>query len=200
MITRMDADVGRLAGALKSQGLDRNTLFIFTSDNGPHREGGHNPNFFESSGGLRGIKRDLYEGGIRVPFIARWPAAIAAGRTSDHPWAFWDFLPTAAELAGISAPAGLDGVSLLPTLRGQPQAAHEHFYWEFHENGFAQAVRMGNWKGVRTAPTAAVELYDLAADAAERNNLAASQPQIVRRVESLMASSRTPPAPESGLK
>ena len=192
MITRMDADVGRLAAALHSKGLENNTLFIFTSDNGPHREGGHNPSFFESSGPLRGIKRDLYEGGIRVPFIARWPAAIRAGGQSDYPWAFWDFLPTAAELAGASVPAGLDGVSIVPTLLGRSQPPHEHFYWEFHEGGFAQAVRTGNWKGVRKAPRAKVELYDLAADPSERNDIAAAHADVVSRIETLMRSSRTP--------
>ena len=149
MITRMDRDIGRLLDRLKQTGQDGNTLVIFSSDNGPHREGGHDPAFFESSGPLRGIKRDLYEGGIRVPAMARWPGRIRAGQTSEYPWAFWDFLPTAAELAGARSPAGLDGISIAPVLLGKPQRRRPYFYWEFHEGGFQQAVRVDDWKGVR---------------------------------------------------
>jgi arylsulfatase A-like enzyme len=187
MITRMDSDVGKIMDALKRKGLDENTLVVFSSDNGPHREGGHNPNFFESSGPLRGIKRDLYEGGIRVPTIFRWPAAIAKGQASDFPWAFWDILPTFAELAGAPSPAGIDGVSIVPTLRGRTQQPHDYFYWEFHEAGFHQAVRSENWKGVRKSPKAPVELYDLSKDLSERNNLAAQNPEVVRKLEAIMA-------------
>ena len=122
---------------------------MFISDNGPHQEGGGDPAFFKSSGGLRGIKRDLYEGGIRVPMIARWAGTIPAGRVSDHAWAHWDMLPTLAELAGAKTPAGLDGMSMARALRGQQQPTHEFMYWEFHERGFQQAVRMGHWKAVR---------------------------------------------------
>jgi arylsulfatase A-like enzyme len=164
---------------------------IFTSDNGPHKEGGHSPSFFESSGPLRGIKRAMYEGGIRVPFVARWPGGTPAGRTTDMPIAFWDFLPTAAELAGVRSPAGLDGLSYAPALRGEAQKPHEHFYWEFHESGFDQAVRAGNWKAVRGNSAPGTELYDLTADISERNNIAAAHPDVVRRLEGLMNSSRT---------
>ncbi|HEY3440515.1 MAG TPA: arylsulfatase [Paludibaculum sp.] len=190
MITRMDSDVGKLMEALRAKGVADNTLVVFTSDNGPHREGGHNPAFFESSGPLRGIKRDLHEGGIRVPCVARWPGRIGAGQVSRHPWAFWDFLPTAAEVAGVEAPGGLDGVSIVPTLLGQRQKAHDYFYWEFHESGFDQAVRTGDWKGVRKGPRAPVELYDLAADVGERTNVAAAHPEVVRQMEQWMATAR----------
>lgn len=191
MITRMDADIGRILAALKRRGLDENTLVIFTSDNGPHREGGHDPRFFESSGPLRGIKRDLYEGGIRVPMIARWPARIRGGQTSDFPWAFWDVLPTLAELAGAKMPPGLDGISVAAALTGQAQESHEHFYWEFHEGGFSQAVRMGPWKGVRKGVEGPIELYNLEEDPGERRDLASDRPEIVREVARLMRESRT---------
>ncbi|MGB9610232.1 MAG: arylsulfatase [Bryobacteraceae bacterium] len=191
MITRMDADIGRILAALKSRGLDENTLVIFTSDNGPHREGGHDPKFFESSGPLRGIKRDLYEGGIRVPMIARWPARIRGGQTSGFPWAFWDVLPTLAELAGAKAPPGLDGISVAAALTGQAQKPHEHFYWEFHEGGFSQAVRMGPWKGVRKGADGPIELYNLDDDLSERRNLASDRPEIVREMARRMRESRT---------
>jgi arylsulfatase A-like enzyme len=187
MITRMDADVGKLMDALKSKGFDGNTLVIFSSDNGPHSEGGHEPKFFESSGPLRGIKRDMYEGGIRVPTIFRWPGQIRAGAVSDFPWAFWDILPTAAELAGVPAPAGLDGQSIVPVLLGKQQKPHEYFYWEFHERGFDQAARTGNWKGVRKGLKSPIELYDLSKDISERNDLAAQHPEVVRKIEEIFA-------------
>lgn len=191
MITRMDSDIGRIFGALKAKGLDDNTLVIFTSDNGPHKEGGHSPSFFESSGPLRGIKRDLTEGGIRVPAIARWPARIRAGRTVDFPWAFWDVLPTFAELAGAPAPSGLDGISIVPTLLGQSQKAHDYLYWEFHEGGFSQAVRMGPWKGIRKGPDGPIELYNLDEDLHESRNLAGDRPAIVQEIARLMREART---------
>jgi arylsulfatase A-like enzyme len=191
MITRMDSDVGKLMDALRRKGLDRNTLVIFTSDNGPHREGGHQPEFFSSSGPLRGIKRDLTEGGIRVPSIAWGPGRVPAGRTSDFPWAFWDVLPTFAELAGQAAPQGIDGQSIVPTLMGREQRPHEYLYWEFHESGFDQAVRMGSWKGIRKGPRSPVELYDLGSDIGERKNLAAARPEVVKKIEELLRTART---------
>src|SRR5207245_6528193 len=128
-----------------------NTIVCFTSDNGPHREGGADPNFFRSAGPLRGIKRSLHEGGVRVPMIVRWSGKIRPGTVSDQVWAFWDVLPTVAELAGAKAPPGLDGLSVVPALRGKGrQRQHEFLYWEFHEQGFQQGVRMGDWKAVRT--------------------------------------------------
>lgn len=192
MITRMDADVGRIMTRLRDLGLDDRTLVLFTSDNGPHREGGADPVFFGSSGPLRGIKRDLYEGGIRVPMIARWPGTIPAGRTSDHAWAHWDFFPTAAELAGAKTPAGLDGMSMVRALKGNPQAGHEFLYWEFHERGFQQAVRMGNWKAVRLKPGAPLELYDLSRDVAETTDLASSHADVVAKIEAYLTTARSP--------
>jgi arylsulfatase A-like enzyme len=191
MITRMDRDVGRLLDALRDRGLEERTLVMFTSDNGPHKEGGADPAFFNSSGGLRGIKRDLYEGGIRVPMIARWTGTIPAGRTSDHPAAHWDLFPTFAEVAGAATPAGLDGVSIAPTLKGGSQPGPEFLYWEFHERGFQQAVRMGRWKAVRLAKDAPIELYDLESDPAEERNVASSQPDVVARIEEYLKTART---------
>jgi arylsulfatase A-like enzyme len=185
MITRMDRDVGRLLAALKEKGIDDHTLVLFTSDNGPHREGGHAPEFFRSSGPLRGIKRDLYEGGIRVPMIARWPGQAPAGRTSGFPWAFWDVLPTLAELAGARVGPGLDGISVVPTLLGREQKPHDYLYWEFYEGGFRQAVRQGDWKAVR-ALNAPLELYNLRDDLAETRNLAGQNAGAVRRMEEIM--------------
>jgi arylsulfatase A len=191
MITRMDRDIGRLADLLHSRGIDRNTLMMFTSDNGPHQEGGGDPVFFKSSGGLRGIKRDLYEGGIRVPMIARWPQHIPGGRVSDHAWAHWDVLPTLADVAGARAPSGLDGMSMARALRGENQPTHEFFYWEFHERGFQQAVRMGSWKAVRLEKDAPLELYDLATDPAEERNVASDHPRVVTEIETYLKTART---------
>ncbi len=192
MITRMDKDVGKLMASLKSLGLDENTLVIFTSDNGAHKEGGHDPEFFHSHGDLRGIKRDLYEGGIRVPTMARWPGKIKAGQVSDQVWAFWDFLPTAAELAGATAPSGLDGISMAAALLGKKQRNHEYLYWEFHERGFSQAVRLGNWKGVRVgARSRPIELFDLSTDPGEKRDVAAQNPEIVAKFAQLMKTART---------
>jgi arylsulfatase A len=191
MITRMDRDIGRLVDLLASRGLDRRTLVLFTSDNGPHQEGGADPGFFNSSGGLRGIKRDMYEGGIRVPMIARWTGTVPAGRVSDHAWAHWDLLPTFAELAGANAPDGIDGLSMVRALRGQTQPTHQFFYWEFHERGFQQAVRMGNWKAVRLKPSEPLELYDLASDGQEIRNVAASNPDVVAKIETYLKTART---------
>jgi arylsulfatase A-like enzyme len=191
MITRMDRDVGRLMERLKKIGADGNTLIIFTSDNGPHQEGGHSPDFFGSRGPLRGIKRDLYEGGIRVPMIARWPGKVKAGAVSDQVWAFWDFLPTACELAGVPAPRGLDGISMVPALAGRPQTSHEYLYWEFHERGFDQAVRAGDWKAVRKGRGSLMELYDLGRDPGETNNVAVKHPDIVGRMGRIMEQART---------
>lgn len=191
MVTRMDRDIGRLMATLQATGQDRNTLVIFTSDNGPHREGGHNPDFFDDNGPLRGIKRDLYEGGIRVPFLARWPGVIAPGSLSNHPIAFWDFLPTACDLAQVSAPAGIDGLSFAPVLRGQQARAHDYLYWEFHERGFAQAIRQGDWKAVRRHPAQPIEIYNLKQDLGETRNLAGAQPQLAAKFEKLFAAART---------
>lgn len=190
MVTRLDRYVGQVMDRMKELGLDENTIVVFTSDNGPHQEGGADPAFFNSSGGLRGVKRDLYEGGIRVPFIVRWPGQVKAGSTNTHVGAFWDMYPTFAEVAGTQVKSYTDGISFLPSLRGEAQQAHEYLYWEFHEQGGRQAVRMGDWKAVHLQvkdPTASsLELYDLSKDPAEKNNVAAAYPEIVREMMQLM--------------
>jgi len=191
MITRMDRDIGRIVDAVRTRGLDSRTLVIFTSDNGPHVEGGGDPEFFKSSGGLRGVKRDLYEGGIRVPMIARWTGAIPAGGTNPQPWAHWDLFPTLAEIAGAKAPAGLDGMSMARALRGQTQPTHDYFYWEFHERGFQQAVRMGAWKAVRVAKDKPLELYNLEVDPYEQHDVSAGQPDVIAKIEKYLATART---------
>ncbi len=197
MVSRMDRDVGRLLDLLRDKGIAENTIVFFTSDNGPHKEGGHDPEFFDSNGPLRGLKRDLYEGGIRVPMIAWWPGKVAAGSVSEHVSAFWDFLPTCAELAGAEGVAGVDGLSMAPTLLGEPerQVEHESLYWEFYEQGGKQAVRWGQWKGVRLDVRrnreGPIELYDLSEDLGEKNDVAAQHPRVVRRIERLMRDART---------
>ena len=191
MVTRMDRDVGRIVDLLRARGMAERTLVVFTSDNGPHKEGGADPEFFNSSGGLRGIKRDQYEGGIRVPMIASWPGTIPAGRVSDYAAAHWDMLPTLAELGGAAAPPNLDGVSITRALKGAPQPAHEFLYWEFHERGFQQAVRMGDWKAVRLAKDRPLELYNLKTDRAESTDVASKEPAVVERIEKYLTTART---------
>jgi len=164
---------------------------LFTSDNGPHEEGGADPAFFNSSGGLRGIKRDLYEGGIRVPMIAWGPGRVPAAATSAHVWAHWDMLPTLAELVRATTPAGLDGRSMVRALKGEGGVPHEPLYWEFHERGFQQAVRMGDWKGIRLKKDAPLELYNLAADPAETTDVATVRPDVVKQMEGYLATART---------
>ncbi len=191
MITRLDTYVGQVFAKLKQLGLDDRTIVFFSSDNGPHKEGGANPAFFHSSGPLRGYKRAMYEGGIRIPMIVRWPGKVKAGVVSDQVWAFWDFLPTAAELAGAKAPADIDGISVVPTLLGKgDQKQHEFLYWEFHEGGSKQAVRMGDWKAVR-AVGGKLELYDLKHDVSETRNVAAQHPDMVARIEAYLKGART---------
>ena len=190
MMERIDGYVGRILSTIRDTGLENNTLVMFSSDNGPHREGGHNPDFFGSRGPLRGIKRDLYEGGIRVPFIARWPGRIGPDRTTESIVMFQDVMPTFAELAGMKAPSGIDGRSFASLFRGGSLPAPQYLYWEFHEAGFSQAVRMGNWKGVRTDVGKPVELYDLASDLGETRDIASSHPDVVKRIEDVMRTAR----------
>jgi arylsulfatase A-like enzyme len=196
MVTRMDRDVGRILDKLDALGLDRSTIVFFTSDNGPSVEGGSDPAFFRSSGPLRGHKRDVYEGGIRVPLIVRGPGRIRAARTSDEVWALWDVLPTLAELAGAKAPAALDGISMVPSLTGRgPQRPHESLYWEFYEEGSKQAVRAGRWKGVRRPMlTGKLEVYDLQADPGETHDVAARHPDVSARLVRLLDEAHTPSA------
>lgn len=188
MVTRMDADVGKLLALLKELRLDDNTIVIFSSDNGPQGidEGGYDQSLFDSNGPLRGLKRDLYEGGIRVPLIARWPRKIPAGRSSAHVWTLYDFLPTVAALAGAKPLAGIDGLSMLPALLGLAAPDHNYLYWEFHEGGYAQAVRAGKWKAIRPGPSRPVELYDLQTDLGETRDRAPARPELVRRMEEIM--------------
>ena len=188
MVTRLDRDVGQILDLLKELGLEQNTLVIFTSDNGPHREGGNDPDFFHSSGPLRGIKRDLYEGGMREPTIARWPGHVPAGATSAAPWYFADVLPTFAEFAGAKTPAGLDGVSVAPALlgRAQPALAERFLYWEFYEGGFKQAARRRNWKAVRPKLDGPIEIYDLTNDLGEKHDVAAQRPDVVAEFEKFL--------------
>lgn len=191
MITRLDRDVGKLMQKLKDLRIENNTLVMFTSDNGPHKEGGVDPKFFQSAGPLRGSKRDLYEGGIRVPFIAHWPGKIKPG-VSELPVAFWDVMPTAAEIAGTNAPATVDGISFLPTLLGQTQTnQHAFFYWECYERGFQQAVRMGEWKAVRPGVGKPLELYNLKTDLGEKKNVAEDNPKVVGQIEEYLKTART---------
>ena len=195
MITRMDRDIGTLLDVLEQLGLAENTLVMFSSDNGPHREGGNDPGFNDSNGPLRGIKRDLYEGGIRVPFIAWWPGTIDANTTSHHVSAFWDVLPTVAEIAGADIPKGIDGLSMLPALQGNEaqQAKHEYLYWEFHEGQASkQAIRKDKWKFISLRPGGPFELYELEKDLGEQNDLSQQYPELIDSFKALLEKARTP--------
>lgn len=186
MLSRLDSDAGRVIDKLVELGIANDTLVVFTSDNGPHAEGGHKPEFFRSSGTLRGYKRDLYEGGIRVPFIARWPGRASAGSICDEPFAFYDLLPTLAEISGSSIPNGLDGISYAPSLtNGVQRGKHDFLYWESYEGGFHQAVRFHDWKAIRHN-FGPIEIYDLRSDVTETKNLAHSETERVRLAESMM--------------
>lgn len=190
MMFMLDKQVGEIRKKLDELGIANNTIIIFTSDNGPHREGGADPKFFNSNAGFKGFKRDLYEGGIRVPMIATWPTKIKANSTSDHISAFWDFLPTVCEIAKIDTPQQIDGISFYPELMGAAQQKHEYLYWEFHEKGGKQAVRYGDWKGVRlnmsNNKNAPIELYNLSTDVGEENNIADQHPDIVKKIADFM--------------
>jgi len=195
MITRMDSDIGEMVEALKAQGIDDNTLIIFTSDNGPHREGGNDPDYFDSNGPLQGIKRAMHEGGIRVPFIARWPAYAPAGVTSDYIGYFGDMMATFAELAKTDYPDNTQSISIVPTLLGQTenQRSHNYLYWEFYEQGSRQAVRMGNWKGIREPMfTGDLQLFNLAEDISEQTNVADQNPDIVEDIIQIMDEAHEP--------
>lgn len=196
MITRLDTDVGLLLELLQQLGLDDRTIVCFTSDNGPHAEGGNDPEFFDSNGPLRGRKRDLYEGGIRVPMLIRWPGRIAPGSVTDHVAYHGDLMQTLAELARAPRlPPRLDSLSFRPILFGHPdqQHPHDYLYWEFYEKGFSQAVRQGTWKAVRyEKDNARLELYDLAADLAEARNVAAEHPDVVQQMAEIMQAAHVP--------
>ncbi|MCC6409411.1 MAG: arylsulfatase [Planctomycetes bacterium] len=198
MVSRLDRDVGRLVARLDELGLGRDTLILFTSDNGPtyDRIGGSDSAFFDSAHGLRGLKGSVFEGGLRVPLIARLPGRIAADGTSEQVAASWDVLPTVCELAGVAPPAGIDGVSFLPTLLGRgDQRVHDHLYWEISSYGGQQAVRFGRWKAVRRRMQEgrlAIELFDLERDPAESRDLAAERPELVAVAVDLLERARTP--------
>lgn len=195
MVSRLDRYVGEVMALLEKEGIADNTLIVFTSDNGPHREGGANPDFFHSYGPLRGCKRDMYEGGIRVPFIVSYPGHIAEGTKSDQIMAFWDIMPTFAELIGSRDTITTDGISMLPAWTGGKQDQHPYLYWEFHELGGRQAVRMGDWKGIRLNvgnDRTSFELYNLADDIHEERNVAAENPDITARINEIMDTARTP--------
>lgn len=196
MVTRLDMAVGDVLNALEQYGISKNTLVIFTSDNGTHLEGGADPEFFDSNGPFRGYKRDLYEGGVRVPAIAWWPGTIMEEAVSDHVSAFWDMFPTFAELAGGEVPADIDGISMVPALTGEGvQEEHARLYWEFFERGGRVALREGDWKAVRydvfEDPNSKIELYNLAEDPGETTNVVDAHPEVERRMDALLRTSRT---------
>lgn len=195
MVARLDAYVGQITTKLEELGIKENTIVMFASDNGPHEEGGADPVFFNSAGGLRGVKRDLYEGGIRTPMIVVWPDKVKAGSSSNHISAFWDIMPTFAEIAGVPLKSETDGISFLPELLGQSaQKKHEYLYWEFNERGGRQAMRMGDWKAVvydlQNDPMARMQLYSLAEDELEIKDISSEHPEIVSKMTQLMKNAR----------
>ena len=189
MVSRLDRQVGSIVAKLKEKKLYENTLIVFTSDNGAHQEGGHKFEFFDSNGPLNGIKRSLTEGGIRVPAIAAWAGEIPAGRVNDTPWAFWDVMPTLAGLAGVAAPKAIDGMDVMDVWRGKSTKTQPYYYWEFHEGGFARAIRRGNWKCIQQK-NGQMQLFDLAGDLGEEKDLAAAQPGLVAELKALMETAR----------
>ncbi len=203
MVTRLDSDIGKLMQQLVKSKVDTNTVVIFTSDNGPWRAGGSDPAFFNASGGLRGQRGELYEGGLRVPLIVWWPGQVAASNVVDAPCAMWDILPTICELTGAGAANNLDGRSLVPALKGKAFSPAEYLYWELHNDGFTQALRQGEWKAVRPHGKP-MELYNLKNDPQEKKNVAAQHPDEVKKISDLMAQARTDsdqwPVPETAAK
>jgi len=196
MVTRLDRDVQRIVDLLKEKGIYKNTIIIFTSDNGAHKEGGNDPDFFDSNGAFRGYKRDLYDGGIRAPFIVQWPSVVPKGSISYHVSAFWDFLPTACDIIGTKAPKGIDGISFLPTITGEgKQKNHASLYFEFHEQGGRQAIIKDGWKLIRlnvnNSDKTKIELYNTHQDPAEVANVAKQYPEKVIELTALMDKQRT---------
>jgi arylsulfatase A-like enzyme len=195
MVARLDKYVGEIMQLLKEKGMEENTLLIFTSDNGPHKEKGGDPVFFNSNGGFKGIKRDLYEGGIRVPFIIYQKQMIRSDAIVTTPFVLYDLYPTFLELAGTAVPKNIDGISMLPILSNKKQKQHAWFYWELHEAGGKQAVRMGDWKAVKLNVSknanSLIELYDLKNDPQEKNNVASKYPEIIRQMEKIIKEAHT---------
>ena len=189
MVTLLDRDVGRILALIRELGIEKDTLIAFTSDNGPAVEGGSDPDFFVSSGGLRGAKGSLYEGGIRVPLIVRWSGHVPAAQESNLPSANWDILPTLIETAGGVSPPGIDGISLLPTLLGKPdaQVKHDYLYWELN---FNEALRMGRWKALRGVEAKRIALYDINHDPREERDVADQNPEVVAQAEEYLASAK----------
>ena len=197
MIKQLDDYVGELLAKLSELGIEENTIVFFASDNGPHLEGGADPDYFNSNGDLRGYKRDMYEGGIRTSMVVKWPGMIQEGSRTDHVSAFWDLMPTLAEITGAEIPENIDGISFLPALTGKgKQKEHDYLFWEFHEQGGKMAVRMDNWKAVKLninkSPRGEIELYDLSADISETRNISSSNPEIVRKIEEIMKEAHNP--------
>src|SRR5690606_20760685 len=189
MIKLLDDQVGEIVDKLEQLGIAENTLIVFTSDNGPHVEGGADPDFFNSNGPFQGYKRDLFEGGIRVPMVARWPSIVKPGTRLDHMSAFWDVWPTLAEVAGAPLPEGIDGISFLPMLSAKEKRAHVYLYWEFHEQQGKQAVRKGDWKAIKLnvfEPDPAYLLFNIAEDPAESHDLSAEHPEILQELLQIM--------------
>jgi arylsulfatase A-like enzyme len=191
MVSLLDEQVGQIIDKVDDLGIAENTLIIFSSDNGPHLEGGADPDYFGSNGPLRGYKRDLYEGGIRVPTLAYWPSQITPNSKSDHISAFWDFFPTAIEIAGLDYNSSkIDGISFLPELKGENQKKHPYLYWEFLEKGGRQAVRMNQWKAVRMNmsknPNSPIELYNVHQDIGEQENVAVQYPEVLKEISRIM--------------
>ncbi|MEM6514935.1 MAG: arylsulfatase [Bacteroidota bacterium] len=195
MIYLLDKQVGEIRQKLDELGIAENTIIIFTSDNGPHSEGGADPEYFDSNGKFRGFKRDLYEGGIRVPMIVTWPKRVKPNKESTHISAFWDFFPTICDIAQQNCPEQTDGISFLPELLGESQPKHDFLYWEFHERGGKQAVRIGEWKGVRLKMTdnqkAPIELYNLKLDLGETDDVSHKHQTIVKKMDSIMLSAHS---------
>lgn len=195
MVTLLDTNVGQIIELLKRKGVYENTILIFTSDNGVHKEGGHDPKYFNSNAGLRGIKRDFYEGGIRTPFIVEWPGMIAPGSRNQHVSAFWDFLPTVCDITGISTPHDIDGISYLPVLKGLEQPEHDYLYYEFYEKQGTQAVIQDDWKLISLQVNAPkkthYELYNLKTDPKEQHNVAVLHPDRVEQLKALIKQAHT---------
>ena len=195
MVTLLDSQVGDIMQTIEEEGLADNTIVVFASDNGPHIEAGATPGYFGSSGGFRGVKRDLYEGGIHIPFIVRWDGKVKPGSVSEHVSAFWDFLPTMADVLGVSDEHHTDGISFLPELTGEGiQEEHDYLYWEYHRAGGRQAVRKGNWKAVAYGVEGGrnIELYDLSSDPSESRDLAEQYPEIIAQMDSIMCAAHIP--------
>ena len=196
MVTRLDRDVQKVVDLLDKKGILDNTIIIFTSDNGTHKEGGHDPRYFDSNGPFRGSKRDLYEGGIRTPFVVKWAAVIPEGSVSYQVSTFWDFMPTVCELIGAKTPDGVDGISYLPTLTGKGrQEQHDYLYYEFHEQGGKQAVIKDGWKlihlQINNPQKECYELYNMNADPGEIANVVKLYPRKVDELKKIMKDART---------